>query len=559
MNSEKYFVKVCSSNLDKRDPEFRGILYEARDNPEEGELVLKSEELKNLNTIGGPICFEHDRKIGKIGVITNCSYEHPHYYVDGVVNTKNFKLKEQVRHMLKSGELGMLSIGFKAVYDKNTKKFSNKEFEEASLVRKGFYPTTKIVSVAASADKGQMSSDYEILDDDNEVFNFLRNVTNSNADINNNNYINEKDSESTNRNFIDKSITANKNNLQKQIAHKQTTMSSPESVEEQTPVSKTIEEQTLNNDLKTPDNNESEKQIDDDMKTDSETESAKTRQERENELLAAQEDQKKTHEDKLRALEQEMKSKDDELKRFRLMEKKQNDEYVKKYRPIVDEMVREHKNNGEVKLAKLVEQASKNMSQKDILIGMVRQYKDNKAKDQRIKDLEKKAKRLATPPQQSISVASSAASASAKKNVKSVAKKIEDQTLEEFLDSVCGNEEIVENNADKIKSKNSGGTGKVGKFANQSVVKPGEEDSEIQEVDSDAEIDLQDERAKKIQLMEKSMIEAITVNCSAESKRMIERKFQQAPMHFPGALNRVSPALGLEFAKVHYGIEIESN
>ena len=68
-NSTKreYFIKINTINTESFDPTFKGILYEAINKPRVGELVYTSTELKDLDTKGGPVCFEHDRKIGKIG------------------------------------------------------------------------------------------------------------------------------------------------------------------------------------------------------------------------------------------------------------------------------------------------------------------------------------------------------------------------------------------------------------------------------------------------------------------------------------------------------------
>lgn len=39
-----------------------------RHNVTVGELVYTTPELRRLNTIGGPVCIEHDRKIGRVGM-----------------------------------------------------------------------------------------------------------------------------------------------------------------------------------------------------------------------------------------------------------------------------------------------------------------------------------------------------------------------------------------------------------------------------------------------------------------------------------------------------------
>lgn len=73
-----------------------------------------------------------------LGVITANDFQDPYYYINGEINTKNRKLKEDIRKALKSGELKMLSIGFTGLYDEENKVFLEKTFNEASLVYKVF-------------------------------------------------------------------------------------------------------------------------------------------------------------------------------------------------------------------------------------------------------------------------------------------------------------------------------------------------------------------------------------------------------------------------------------
>jgi len=141
---------TSTAAVTKKYPEFDGVLYKARDAPEKGELTLTSDELKKLNVVGEPIFVEHDEKMGKVGVIVRCSFEAPNFLITGCINTENEKLRNSIRNQLKTGELSDLSIGFSALQCTSTGNFTDKQFNEASLVKKGFYDGTNIVRVCAS-------------------------------------------------------------------------------------------------------------------------------------------------------------------------------------------------------------------------------------------------------------------------------------------------------------------------------------------------------------------------------------------------------------------------
>lgn len=151
----RYRVTVTATNTNKKFPEFEGKLYEARDDPEEGELTYTSEELKSLNVVGGPVCVEHDYKLGRVGVIRASRYQHPWLLIQGVIDTEDVQIREAVRKSLRDGELSELSIGFHGIYDDASQSFSEKVFDEASLVRKGYYEGTNIVAVYASKNTGR--------------------------------------------------------------------------------------------------------------------------------------------------------------------------------------------------------------------------------------------------------------------------------------------------------------------------------------------------------------------------------------------------------------------
>ncbi len=148
-------VHVTSSSINTEFPEFTGKLYKAIDNPREGELTYTSEELQKLNLENHPICLEHDYKLGKIGYIRASRYNHPWLYIEGVIDTPNKKLRESIRSSLKSGRLSELSIGFHGSLTDNG-EYYNKVFDEASLVERGHYEGTKIVSVCASKQKSSL-------------------------------------------------------------------------------------------------------------------------------------------------------------------------------------------------------------------------------------------------------------------------------------------------------------------------------------------------------------------------------------------------------------------
>jgi hypothetical protein len=157
-------VTITSSNTKMKFPSFTGILYKAR-TPKPDECALSSDDLRDLDLKGEPICIEHDRKLGSVGVIVASRYEHPNLIIDGTINTQNTELREKIRNKLVTGELAHLSIGFRAIQDRNTKKFRHRVFEEASLCGKGYYDGTDVISVTSSAtspSESQVNDDIEM-------------------------------------------------------------------------------------------------------------------------------------------------------------------------------------------------------------------------------------------------------------------------------------------------------------------------------------------------------------------------------------------------------------
>lgn len=165
-------VHVTSSNYEARNPEFTGRLYRARDNPEKEELTFTSQELQNLDVTGGPICIEHDYKLGKVGYIKASKYQHPWLYITGVIDSKDEKIREEVRKGLRSGRLSELSIGFHGMLQPDG-TYSDKVFDEASLVKEGFYEGTKIVAVCASKNTGEKAQ-VTILRDAKDICELLK-------------------------------------------------------------------------------------------------------------------------------------------------------------------------------------------------------------------------------------------------------------------------------------------------------------------------------------------------------------------------------------------------
>ena len=164
-------VRVTSTSLAKTHPEFEGKLYRARDHPKQGELAYTAAELRKLKVVNGPICIEHDYKLGKVGRIKASRYEHPWLYITGVIDTDDTDVREEVRSGLRSGRLGELSIGFHAALGDDG-VFRDKTFDEASLVARGFYEGTKIVAVCASAASGGVQM--TILRSNSDILNMLR-------------------------------------------------------------------------------------------------------------------------------------------------------------------------------------------------------------------------------------------------------------------------------------------------------------------------------------------------------------------------------------------------
>ena len=175
----RFVVRVTSTSLAKGEPEFEGRLYRARDKPGEYELAYTSAELRKLNVVGGPICIEHDYKLGRVGRIKASRYSHPWLYITGVIDTKDPKVREEVRAGLRSGRLGELSIGFHASLGDDG-VFRDKVFDEASLVARGFHEGTKIVAVCASAaDAGRnRGPQVTVLRSDRDIFGLLRHMNN---------------------------------------------------------------------------------------------------------------------------------------------------------------------------------------------------------------------------------------------------------------------------------------------------------------------------------------------------------------------------------------------
>ena len=95
---------MTSTSLDGNHPEFTGKLYRARDDPKPDELTYNSEELENLDVVGGPVCIEHDYKMGKVGYIRASKYQHPWLFITGVIDTENKELKEGQKDPAKKEE-----------------------------------------------------------------------------------------------------------------------------------------------------------------------------------------------------------------------------------------------------------------------------------------------------------------------------------------------------------------------------------------------------------------------------------------------------------------------
>ena len=147
-------VAITSSNTKQKYPSFTGILYKARDNPVADELTLSSAELENLDLAGEPVCVEHDKKLGRVGVILASRFEAPNLIIEGKINTENREIRESVRERLVDGRLSELSIGFHAIQNEKTGRYQHKVFDEASLVKAGYYDGTRIVSIKASINGG---------------------------------------------------------------------------------------------------------------------------------------------------------------------------------------------------------------------------------------------------------------------------------------------------------------------------------------------------------------------------------------------------------------------
>ena len=115
------------------------------------------DELRALDLRGEPVMFEHDAETGRIGTI-----ESSHVDSDGwlCIRASIFTgehlgdnaLPEKIREYLKTGFLRDFSIGYEApIIDSASGRCGKKTFNEASLVRRGKYKGTRILSVQCSA------------------------------------------------------------------------------------------------------------------------------------------------------------------------------------------------------------------------------------------------------------------------------------------------------------------------------------------------------------------------------------------------------------------------
>lgn len=106
--SNSRIVHLTSINAKKEYPEFECVLYKARDSPQLDELTLTSEECENVDLAGHPIFVEHDNEVGQVGVILDTKFNAPDLMIRGCVNTPNVRVREEIRHMLLSGEISEL-------------------------------------------------------------------------------------------------------------------------------------------------------------------------------------------------------------------------------------------------------------------------------------------------------------------------------------------------------------------------------------------------------------------------------------------------------------------
>jgi len=280
----------------------------------------------------------------------------------------------------------------------------------------------------------------------------------------------------------------------------------------------------------------------DSTKSDTPTQSEKTHQERENERIANDEKKDNENKSKLSAAEQKNAELEKELDGYRQAKKKENDDYIKRSTPIADKMALEYEAKGEPMLAKTIRVSASDISRKEMFDGFVRVFKDGKAKDERISDLESKNSNKTEIK----------AEASAKKNTKTASKQISEQTTEEFIDSLLG----TNTNTAPVNSSNSSKetSGDKKDMSNQKEITPKQLNEPIKDADENA--DLSKAGQTKTQAYEKAYFDAVTANCSDEARKSTIQKHMESKAMFPGSLANIHPAIFARLMSIHTGKEI---
>ena len=398
-----------------------------------------------------------------------------------------------------------------------------------------------MVEVNASTENGQLESNYEFFEDDDEILKFLNSITTcKNSASENSNYLNVKDFEQSTSQTNSSATDGDLKTFKKQkMSNSATPPPTPD-----VPAGKDT--------AQTPPQPAPEKPADAASTSTKKEETKpslpdKTPTERENEERTSKDNaEKKRKADadaaELAALRNEKKQREeaDQAKA-----KKENDDYIAKNATIAKRMAEIYEKQQNPIMAQMVTASASHINQKTVFDSLSFQFKEMMAQEEKIAALKQEAdeqRQKAENSSKKSSSNNSAGNTNAPPKKTSAKKSIADQSMSEFFDSIAAGIE-----QEKVNSKN-GKPSDNNAFPNQKTVDSNEEG--IKDADANADIKLPgNSNAKKD--FENAYFDRVYENCSAETKKRGIQKHMEAAVLFPKALNQVKPVLWNELMKIH--------